>query len=99
MQPPFFYQTSSLSAAKGARQRGARLRELLRNFCATRPTELSGLKKRATMDLQKTAEAESERRTRSKLEEHREAIFALRRKHWTYARLPSGSTSTASQSP
>jgi len=32
------------------------------------------------MNLQKTAEAEKERRTRSKLEPHREAIFTLRRK-------------------
>ncbi len=39
------------------------------------------------MDLQKTAESESERRTRSKLEPHREAIFALRRKHWTYDQI------------
>jgi hypothetical protein len=42
-----------------------------------------GAEKEATMDLQKTAQAESERRTRSKLEPHREAIFTLRRKHWT----------------
>jgi hypothetical protein len=39
------------------------------------------------MDLQKTAEAETERRTRSKLEPHREAIFTLRRKHWTYGEI------------
>ncbi|HVM51141.1 MAG TPA: hypothetical protein VMU04_24140 [Candidatus Acidoferrum sp.] len=39
------------------------------------------------MDLQKTAECESERRTRSKLEPHREAIFALRRKHWSYDQI------------
>lgn len=39
------------------------------------------------MDLQKTAEAEKERRTRSKLESHREAIFTLRRKHWTYGEI------------
>ena len=39
------------------------------------------------MDLLKTAESESERRTRSKLEPHREAIFALRRKHWTYDQI------------
>ena len=44
-----------------------------------RPTELSGLKM-TNMNLQKTAEAEKERRTRSKLEPHREAIFTLRRK-------------------
>ena len=39
------------------------------------------------MDLQSAAESESERRTRSKLEAHREAIFALRRKHWTYGQI------------
>jgi len=39
------------------------------------------------MDLQKSAESEAERRTRSKLEPHREAIFTLRRKHWTYAAI------------
>jgi hypothetical protein len=39
------------------------------------------------MDLQYSAEAEPERRTRSKLEPHREAIFTLRRKHWTYAAI------------
>src|SRR5437588_1002873 len=39
------------------------------------------------MDLEKTAEAEQERRTRSKLEPHREAIFTLRRKHWTYGQI------------
>jgi hypothetical protein len=39
------------------------------------------------MNLQPQAEAESERRTRSKLESHREAIFALRRKHWTHRQI------------
>jgi len=39
------------------------------------------------MDLQHSAESEPERRTRSKLEPHREAIFTLRRKHWTYAAI------------
>lgn len=39
------------------------------------------------MDLHKPAEAEKERRTRSKLEPHREAIFTLRRKHWTYGQI------------
>ena len=39
------------------------------------------------MDLHKSAEAEQERRTRSKLEPHREAIFTLRRKHWTYCAI------------
>src|ERR1041384_4011796 len=39
------------------------------------------------MNLQSAAESEKERRTRSKLELHREAIFALRRKHWTYGEI------------
>ena len=39
------------------------------------------------MNLQPQAENESPRRTRSKLEAHREAIFALRRKHWTYRQI------------
>jgi hypothetical protein len=39
------------------------------------------------MNLQSAAESEKERRTRSKLEPHREAIFTLRRKHWTYGEI------------
>src|SRR5881396_4054246 len=39
------------------------------------------------MNLQSSAETEKERRTRSKLEPHREAIFTLRRKHWTYGQI------------
>jgi hypothetical protein len=39
------------------------------------------------MNLQTSAEAEKERRTRSKLDPHREAIFTLRRKHWTYGEI------------
>ena len=39
------------------------------------------------MNLQPAAEAEKERRTRSKLEPHREAIFTLRRKHWTHGEI------------
>src|SRR5213082_2136834 len=39
------------------------------------------------MNLQQAAQAENERRTRSKLEPHREAIFTLRRKHWTYGEI------------
>ena len=39
------------------------------------------------MNLQPQAENEQARRTRSKLEAHREAIFALRRKHWTYRQI------------
>ena len=39
------------------------------------------------MNLQSAAETEKERRTRSKLEPHREAIFTLRRKHWTYEQI------------
>jgi hypothetical protein len=39
------------------------------------------------MDLQSAAETEKARRTRSRLEPHREAIFILRRKHWTYSQI------------
>jgi len=39
------------------------------------------------MNLRQAAQAEKERRTRSKLEPHREAIFTLRRKHWTYGEI------------
>jgi len=39
------------------------------------------------MNLQSAAESEKERRTRSKLEPHRETIFTLRRKHWTYGEI------------
>ncbi len=39
------------------------------------------------MNLQPQAENEMSRRTRSKLEAHREAIFTLRRKHWSYRQI------------
>src|SRR5207247_3335982 len=39
------------------------------------------------MNVQSAAQTEKERRTRSKLEPHREAIFTLRRKHWTYGQI------------
>ncbi|HEV2330546.1 MAG TPA: hypothetical protein VGY56_17330 [Verrucomicrobiae bacterium] len=39
------------------------------------------------MNLQPQAESEKERRTRSKLEAHRDAILALRRKHWTHKEI------------
>jgi hypothetical protein len=39
------------------------------------------------MNLQQQAESEKERRTRSKLEAHREAILSLRRKHWTHREI------------
>ena len=39
------------------------------------------------MNLQPQAEIEPARKTRSKLEAHREAIFALRRKHWSYRQI------------
>jgi transposase InsO family protein len=42
------------------------------------------LKNKNKMNLHKQAESEKERRTRSKLEAHRDAILALRRKHWTH---------------
>jgi hypothetical protein len=43
--------------------------------------------KNQKMNLQQQAENEMPRRTRSRLEAHREAIFALRRKHWTYGQI------------
>jgi hypothetical protein len=53
-----------------------------------RLTELLVHEKTETkMNLQSAAENESPRKTRSKLEAHREAIFALRRKHWTYRQI------------
>ena len=52
-----------------------------------RLTELLAQKSETKMNLQPQAENESARRTRSKLEAHREAIFALRRKHWTYGQI------------
>lgn len=39
------------------------------------------------MNLQPAAQAEQVRRTRSKLEPHRDAILTLRRKHWTYRQI------------
>ena len=39
------------------------------------------------MNLRPQAENEMPRRTRSRLEPHREAILALRRKHWTYGQI------------
>jgi hypothetical protein len=53
-----------------------------------RLTELLGQEKiKIKMNLQPQAENEPARRTRSKLETHRKAIFALRRKHWTYKEI------------
>jgi hypothetical protein len=51
-----------------------------------RLTELL-VQKKQKMNLQPQAEIELARRTRSKLESHREVIFTLRRKHWTYAQI------------
>ena len=39
------------------------------------------------MNLQTQAENETARRTRSKLEIHRDAIIELRRKHWTHRQI------------
>jgi hypothetical protein len=39
------------------------------------------------MNLQPQAENEAARRTRSKLESHRDAIIELRRKHWTHRQI------------
>jgi hypothetical protein len=44
-------------------------------------------KTRTKMNLQPQAEIEPARRTRSRLEAHREVIFTLRRKHWTYGQI------------
>jgi len=61
----------------------------LRNCCVTVVQTSDGIigKKNQKMNLQSAAENESPRKTRSKLEAHREAIFALRRKHWTYRQI------------
>jgi hypothetical protein len=48
---------------------------------------LANKKQNKKMNLQSQAENEMPRRTRSKLETHREAIFALRRKYWTYGQI------------
>jgi len=39
------------------------------------------------MNLQQAAHTEQERRSRSKLEPHREAILTLRKKHWSYRQI------------
>jgi hypothetical protein len=39
------------------------------------------------MDLKPAAEREQERRSRSKLEPHRQAILELRKKHWSYRQI------------
>jgi hypothetical protein len=63
----------------------------LRNCYATVAQTSDGIigaeKTGTNMNLQAAAENESPRKTRSKLEAHREAIFALRRKHWTYRQI------------
>jgi hypothetical protein len=63
----------------------------LRNCYATVAQTSDGIigakKTKTKMNLQSAAENESPRKTRSKLEAHREAIFALRRKHWTYRQI------------
>jgi hypothetical protein len=63
----------------------------LRKFSANFPQTSDGIigaeKTETNMNFDSQAENESPRRTRSKLETHREAIFALRRKHWTYGQI------------
>jgi intein-encoded DNA endonuclease-like protein len=39
------------------------------------------------MSLKQQAEGERERRSRSRLEPHREAILTLRKKHWSYRQI------------
>jgi hypothetical protein len=45
------------------------------------------LNRKTNMNLQTQAENEAARRTRSKLETHRDAIIELRRKHWTHRQI------------
>jgi hypothetical protein len=83
LKPQKFCQTSSLSTALGSNGM-ARIRA---KFARTSDRIIGAERIGANMNLQKAAEAEKERRTRSKLEPHREAIFTLRRKHWTYVEI------------
>jgi hypothetical protein len=63
------------------------LRKISAKFAQTSDRIIEAEKDEANMNLQSAAKNESARRTRSKLEAHREAIFALRRKHWTYQQI------------
>jgi hypothetical protein len=63
------------------------LRKVSAKFAQTSDRIIWAEKTDTNMNLDSQAENESPRRTRSKLEAHREAIFALRRKHWTYDQI------------
>jgi hypothetical protein len=63
------------------------LRKFSSYFAQTSDGIIGAEKTGTKMNLQPQAENEPVRRTRSKLEAHREAIFALRRKHWTYGQI------------
>jgi DNA invertase Pin-like site-specific DNA recombinase len=63
------------------------LRKFTAKFAQTSDGIIGAEKPKQKMNLQPQAEIEPARRTRSKLEAHREAIFALRRKHWTYGQI------------
>jgi hypothetical protein len=70
------------------RGEGRAFAQQLRNSCTNvRPNYWGRKNEMTNMNLQSLAENESPRKTRSKLEAHREAIFALRRKHWTYRQI------------
>jgi hypothetical protein len=63
------------------------LRKFSAKFAQTSDGIIGAEKTRTKMNLQSAAENEQPRRTRSKLEAHREVIFTLRRKHWTYGQI------------
>ena len=63
------------------------MRKFSANFAQTSDGIIGAEKTVTNMNLQLAAENESPRRTRSKLESHREVIFTLRRKHWTYGQI------------
>jgi hypothetical protein len=63
------------------------LRKFSAKFAQTSDGIIGAERPGTKMNLQPQAENEPARRTRSKLEAHREAIFALRRKHWTYGQI------------
>jgi hypothetical protein len=63
------------------------LRKFSAKFAQTSDGIIGAEKPEQKMNLQPQAENEPVRRTRSRLEAHREAILALRRKHWTYGQI------------
>src|SRR5450432_3440506 len=75
-----------LAQLEGLAARAA-LRKVSAKVAQTSDGIIGAEKTEVNMNLDSQAENESPRRTRSKLEAHREAIFALRRKHWTYGQI------------